>query len=93
MSKEEYSSDHKSAEEQIEDIARNNYQLDSDSEVVKDKDAQGYVNHHVVIDEAENKRLRRLVHKRVLSAMLLVYITQVRSWPWTEALLQTDPHP
>lgn len=31
---------------------------------VADTDAADYINPDIVIDEAENKRLRRLIHKR-----------------------------
>jgi hypothetical protein len=33
-------------------------------EIVMDNEAAGYVNHDLVIDEAENKRLRKIVNRR-----------------------------
>ena len=35
-----------------------------DVEVVVDRDAAGYVDHTIVIDDATNRRLRRLIHWR-----------------------------
>ena len=35
-----------------------------DVEVIVDRDAAGYVDHTIVIDDATNRRLRRLIHWR-----------------------------
>jgi hypothetical protein len=36
-------------------------------EIVVDADAAGYVNHNIIIDEATNKRLRKMINWRYVS--------------------------
>ncbi len=64
MSKIDYQNHPKLEEEHIEDVTANTLDFENESEVIADVDAKGYVNHNIVIDEATNKRLRWLVHKR-----------------------------
>lgn len=45
-------------------------------EVVVDNDAAGYVDPTLVISEAENTRLRRRVHRRILPLLCLGYLCQ-----------------
>jgi hypothetical protein len=65
----------KLAEEHIEDVkATYTIPLETESDVIVDEDARGYVNHHIVIDEATNNRLRWLAHKRYVRTPSLSFM-------------------
>jgi uncharacterized Zn finger protein len=68
MSKPDFQHDQKLAQEHVEDVKS----ITNGPEEVADVDAKGYVNHNIVIDEATNKRLRWLVHKRYVGAQPVV---------------------
>ncbi|WWC69813.1 uncharacterized protein I206_103756 [Kwoniella pini CBS 10737] len=62
--------DDKGHEDQIEDIKN------APVEKVADTEAAPYVDHTLVIDEKENKRLKRMIDRRILPLLCLVYFAQ-----------------
>lgn len=40
------------------------YEVKVDGEIIVDTDARGYIDHNIVIDDATNRRLRRLINWR-----------------------------
>ncbi|WWD20485.1 hypothetical protein CI109_104961 [Kwoniella shandongensis] len=57
----------------IEDVELNKKDL---VEQVEDNEAAPYIDHTIVIDEAENKRLKRMIDLRILPLLCLAYFAQ-----------------
>ncbi|RSH95742.1 hypothetical protein EHS25_000834 [Saitozyma podzolica] len=57
-------------------IDQTEHAADKLHEVVVDKDAAGYTDPTVEIDDADNKRLRRMINLRVLPCMCACYLAQ-----------------
>ena len=58
------------------DIPLEDIRHEEEKEIVVDTDAKGYIDHTIVIDDATNKRLRRLINWRILPCMCACYLGQ-----------------
>ncbi|OCF36980.1 hypothetical protein I316_01578 [Kwoniella heveanensis BCC8398] len=62
--------DSKPQDDHVEDIK--NVAVDN----INDSEAAPYVDHTIIIDEAENKRLKRMIDRRILPLLCLAYFAQ-----------------